>query len=86
MYYKLLNKCINVMGPMGPRGHGPIKHVLFVSPAGFQMTFLNFGHVQNLFVSPDQFPNDIFGFWTFKKPLRLAPSRHLFLWKKYFFC
>ena len=37
--------------------------------AGFQTTFWDFGHVQNLFVSPCRFPNDMLGFWTCTKPL-----------------
>ena len=39
------------MGPMGPRGLGPIEQ-----------SCLN----KNLLVSPCRFPNDILGFWTCK--------------------
>ena len=38
------------MGPMGPRGLGPIKQ----------------NCLKNLLVSPCRFPNDILGFWTCK--------------------
>ena len=51
------------MGPMGPRGHGPIKHNLFVSPCRFPNDMLGFWSCKNPFVSPCRFPNDILGFW-----------------------
>ena len=57
------------MGPMGPRGLGPIKQSCFKKPfsSGLQVSKRHFGILgmyQNLFASPCRFPNDIWGFWT----------------------
>ena len=58
------------MGPMGPRGLGPIKQSSFKKPfsSGLQVSKRHFGilDVKNLFASPCRFPNDILGFWTSK--------------------
>ena len=56
------------MGPYGPQGpwaHKTKKH-LFVSPVGFQTTFLDFGHVKTSLLAPVGFQTTFLGFWKYK--------------------
>ena len=54
------------MGPMGPRGLGPIKQkVIFVSPVGFQMTFRDFGNLKTYLLAQTGFQTT---FWDFGRP------------------
>ena len=45
-----------------------------LAQTGFQMTCWDFGHLENLFVCPDRFPNNILGNWT-SKNLFVSPDR-----------
>ena len=62
---RIVKQMYECCGPHGPQG--PWAYIFFfVNPVGLQTTFWDFRHLKNLFVSPDRFPNDILGFWTFK--------------------
>ena len=58
---------IKEYGPYGPQGPWAHKTKLFKKPfsLGLQVSKRHVGilDLKNLFVSPDQFPNDMLGFW-----------------------